>query len=630
MELENNLGTAMLSPNGPVRAGEIGTWKIEYVCGKKSINKGGVIRMSLPRTWDQFQIDNPKGKGFTWVIFPESVKYIIKFGYSKMTAAYQYIETIVIGGKVKPGNKITFIYGDKSHGGPGSQVQAYVENEFVKYRKWWGTPTIYFHIDVDYKGSGDFTSIDSGHLWKPHVIPNNLDHIDIIAPSFVDEGEEFSIKIIGVDKFFNRVKLNKDLKIILEEKTLKILETVHKDGVYNLKIRPEKPFKVKRIEIKTDLGLSGISNPIIADRWYGEKIYWGDIHIHSNFCDGRNNPSEIYGLCRDVSRLDFASVTSHDWGPKMDDDGWEEMKKITNRFNCEGNFVTLIGYEWTNWEECGNRNVYYKGNDGPILRYSNGFKDRGHENQIIDERYNTSHKLISALKAQKNYEAIVIPHHSLATMNTEFDPDIETTIEMYSCWGSSEYKGNPRWDTEANLTGYEIRRKRAKSVRELLLFGKKFGFVGGSDNHSGLPGGSFNRSYANNLKEKGGLTAVYCDDLKRGAVFDSIKNRNCYATTGHRILLKFEIEGNRMGSIVEHSTVSNNPVSIFVEIHGTDLIETVEIIKNNMTILEKNPGCMDIKYDLLDEDGATKGDFYYMRIIQKNGEIAWASPVHIN
>ncbi len=97
-----------------------------------------------------------------------------------------------------------------------------------------------------------FESIDLGHLWNPHVIPNNLDHIDIIAPSFIDEGEEFSIKIIGVDKFFNRVKLNKDLKIILEEKTLKILETVHKDGVYNLKIRPEKPFKVKTMRTKLE------------------------------------------------------------------------------------------------------------------------------------------------------------------------------------------------------------------------------------------------------------------------------------------------------------------------------------------------------------------------------------------
>jgi L-rhamnose isomerase len=69
---------------------------------------------------------------------------------------------------------------------------------------------------------------------------------------------------------------------------------------------------------------------------------------------------------------------------------------------------------------------------------------------------------------------------------------------------------------------------------------------------------------------------------------------------------------------------------ISMEVFGTDIIKRVEIVKNNKIILRKNSGSIDIKYEAFDNENLKKGDFYYLRIIQKNGEMAWSSPIFVD
>lgn len=64
------------------------------------------------------------------------------------------------------------------------------------------------------------------------------------------------------------------------------------------------------------------------------------------------------------------------------------------------------------------------------------------------------------------------------------------------------------------------------------------GTVAGSDNHTGQPGQPHN-----------GLTAVRAAALERGAVFDAIRDRRTYATTGRRIYMEFEVAETAMGGV---------------------------------------------------------------------------------
>jgi hypothetical protein len=74
-----------------------------------------------------------------------------------------------------------------------------------------------------------------------------------------------------------------------------------------------------------------------------------------------------------------------------------------------------------------------------------------------------------------------------------------------------------------------------------LKYGVRYGVAAGGDSHSGRPG-SF---------VFGALTAVLADEHTRDGVFDALRARHTYATSGHRLLMEFSCGGAIMGDEVE-------------------------------------------------------------------------------
>jgi hypothetical protein len=90
-----------------------------------------------------------------------------------------------------------------------------------------------------------------------------------------------------------------------------------------------------------------------------------------------------------------------------------------------------------------------------------------------------------------------------------------------------------------------------------------------------------------------------------------------------------EINGHSMGSELE--CPADEPRRIGIALHGTCAIERVEIIRNNRVILtETGDGRWDI--DLTHgEAGADRPlDYYYVHVVQCDGEQAWASPIWVS
>ena len=129
-------------------------------------------------------------------------------------------------------------------------------------------------------------------------------------------------------------------------------------------------------------------------------------------------------------------------------------------------------------------------------------------------------------------------------------------------------------------------------------------------------------------KYKNGLVAVYTKELTREAIFNAIKNRRCYATTNARILGYFNINGNISGSEIDHN--GNKPLKIKVEFFGTGDIEFVEIVKNGK-IISSTPGT-GRNFEIEIEDTTEKKglNYYYVRMKQTDGEMAWLSPIFVN
>ena len=153
---------------------------------------------------------------------------------------------------------------------------------------------------------------------------------------------------------------------------------------------------------------------------------------------------------------------------------------------------------------------------------------------------------------------------------------------------------------------------------------------------------------------QGGLTAVLAEKLDREFVFEAVRNRRIYATTGEKIILEFSINGQPMGS----ELAGTNHLQINVGVVGTDAIDRIEIVKDLVDTfaavrVEQNPDNAEGVFVLYDaakpaggellrladtsrlnfamQDEITDSEIhsYYVRVTQDNAEQAWSSPIWV-
>jgi hypothetical protein len=125
---------------------------------------------------------------------------------------------------------------------------------------------------------------------------------------------------------------------------------------------------------------------------------------------------------------------------------------------------------------------------------------------------------------------------------------------------------------------------------------------------------------------RGGLTAVRAARLTRADLFAAIAGRRTYASTGDRILLDFGVSGRPMGSIVQRSRPGSRRLQLLVA--GTAPLAQVEVLKNNEVLASFAPGTFTLRATVTDKKaGHSPVEWYYVRIRQADGEMAWSSPI---
>ena len=359
-----------------------------------------------------------------------------------------------------------------------------------------------------------------------------------------------------------------------------------------------------------DSDIRGVSNPIIVTKGIpNQRVYWGDIHWQSFFTDGLRFPEELYDFARDEAFLDFGAASDHAEG--LSDRQWEYFKSVTNDYNSDGEFATLIGFEWTH-SGIGHRNIYYPGNDGPIFRSG-------------DARFNDLDKLFNALN---DNEALAIPHHSSSAdmgVNWElgWNPKYEKSVEIVSSWGSSECgaeSGNPCPITV--MKG----EKKGQHVIDALNKGYKFGFIGSGDIHDGRPGDSlhqYQKTAGYSLLYKQGLAAVYAPQLNRRNIYDAVKNRYTYAANTRNIYVDMKIDGAIIGSDVK--AAPSHTIKLCVA--STNPLIDIKLIGSNGVIHDFKPKKNTNVYNFKDSI-TINSKFCYLRVSAKNNDMAWVSPFY--
>lgn len=349
------------------------------------------------------------------------------------------------------------------------------------------------------------------------------------------------------------------------------------------------------------------------------SIYRGDLHRHTDISvDGNNDGSllDAYRYARDAASLDFLAVTNHT-DDSWDTYTWWRSQKTADLFNVNRSFVDFYGYErsieWPN----GHRNIFFTRRGAPVLPIG-AFEARA--------GYAGSGTLYAYLH---RYGGFSIPHTTGRTSGTDWrdnDPGVESVMEIYQGMRDSyEYPGSPRPFALFSLPDKGLPVPRASSAPESPSFkplgfawnaldkGYKLGFIASSDHIS------THVSYA----------CVLAEDLSRESLADAIRNRRTYAATDN-IVLDIRYEGSDgphlMGSII----ASKTPLKISAKVLGTGEILQIDIIKNSAIVHTYKPGQPSALVEYVDPAPSERKDnYYYVRLMQKDGNMAWSSPVWV-
>ncbi|MFT4625261.1 MAG: hypothetical protein ACI8PZ_003929 [Myxococcota bacterium] len=343
------------------------------------------------------------------------------------------------------------------------------------------------------------------------------------------------------------------------------------------------------------------TNPMVVRKGV-PPILWGDLQIHTGMSDGTGSLDDVYRYARDVAALDVAVPTDHDhWGMAFLDthpELWDATQAAAARWYVPGSFVTAPGFEWTNWVY-GHRHVIFFADDGPLL-------------SSLDPAYDRPDELWAALEG---LPAITVAHHSAGgpvAVDWRFRPPahIEPVTEIASVHGQSL-----AWDDPGRIYAPV----RGNFVEDQLRNGLRVGFLGSTDGHDGHPG------LSHLAGPHGGLAAIGAPARTREAVLDALRRRAVYATNGVRIILRVELGGVSMGGQLAPAPSAEGVVRVV----GTAPLERVDVVGRDGVLAALSPDgaeAMSGRFTLTD---LVDGDFVYVRVRQRDGGMAWSSPVFV-
>jgi hypothetical protein len=213
---------------------------------------------------------------------------------------------------------------------------------------------------------------------------------------------------------------------------------------------------------------------------------------------------------------------------------------------------------------------------------------------------NTVWKLYSLLRGQN---VILQPHHNDWT---GYDPELQPIFEITSAWRQAREEAK-----EFKMEG------PVSSVWEALERGYRIGFVGSGDSHWMGTGEDF------------GITGAYVSDLTREGIFEAIRAKRVFASSGTRMLLDVRVNGALMGEQI----AASGPVKIEVAINGDADLDRIEIVKDHKVIHSATAEGPLKRFSFIDQEAAPNGraaSYYYLRVSQKDKMYAWTSPTWVD
>jgi hypothetical protein len=342
------------------------------------------------------------------------------------------------------------------------------------------------------------------------------------------------------------------------------------------------------------------------------QLLRGEFHRHTEISwDGGPDGSleDMWRYAIDVAAMDWIGNGDHDNGAGREYPWWL-TQKTTDAYHVAGRFTPMFTYERSVAYPHGHRNVMFAQRGvrtlprlaEPVMAKRVGGVHADDTKMLY--RYLHEHNGICAV------------HTSATSMGTDWrdnDPVVEPFVEIYQGDRMSYEK------QEAPRAGYDPKSgKKPANIAgwfplgfvNLALSDKgyRLGFQASSDHFS------THISYCVALAEK----------HDRAAILSAFQKRHCYGATDN-IILDVRSGEHIMG---DEFKTTGAPV-LQIKVIGTSKLTKVDIIKDGDVVHTFEPGKAEFADKWTDPKPAAGTHYYYVRVLQNDGEIAWGSPMWI-
>ena len=540
-----DLGSAVISPNGSFFAGTTGTWKITYTVGKYGIDDGGSIIIVRRAMSDALlpQCDSPDGPGYFTAETNGDAKIKIRYDNRYWIRPYRGALVVQIyDGSLACGDTVTVTIGDTGKGSSGWRIQTFPEKRHA------------FKVLIDAFGTREYYPITE-HPWFT-IIPGEAETIEAVVPSVAKPGENVDIRVRIADVWGNPLDaFTGDVTITCTVGGMNFRESYSiSHGVERAGTICFPAEGIYRIDIVSGTKKNR-SNPVFVTE-NRTNIFWADLHGQTEATVGTGSVEDYFRFAREKALIDAAGWQGNDFQVRNSD--WDEVCVMTKKYHDPGKFVTFLGYEWSGLTPAGgDHNIIYLNDDQPIYRSSHWQIHDGSPEDI--DCYPLS-ELWKTFKGRSDMMAIA--HVGGRYANLDFwDENFSGLVEIHSHHGTFEW-----------------------IAMDALSRGLVAGFVAQSDDHTGRPGLSaplqpLARDFAT-FDVYGGYTGIIAESLTRQSLWDALRARHCYATTGCRIYLDVRSGEFIMGDIIQGS----RPVEITIDIAGTAPLLDVEVLRDTKVV----------------------------------------------
>ncbi len=317
----------------------------------------------------------------------------------------------------------------------------------------------------------------------------------------------------------------------------------------------------------TDIHAQPRSFPENADSTL--KVFFGNLHAHTSYTDGKKKPADAFGYARDSAGLDFMAVTDHQiWLTSIE---YEDIRRQADAFTQPGKFVGIAGQEWTSG-----------------LAHCNVF-DADH--------------------------VFTAPTASLDSLYAELEQGGYTANLNHPRAGTLR---NYAFSTvgDKGINGVEVRNDIEQAMYiEMLRKGWHVGTDGSQDNHRP------------NWGDGPCWTALLAKELTREAVLDAMRNHRTYSTYDRNMELRFKAEGHWMGDSFAHEGTVSFSIEIMDPDSG-DVTCQIVLYQNGLPVQWTSPGNATSRWTPVITPPPGE-NFYFVTAEQRDGDRIWSSPIWI-